>query len=638
MPGALPSGSDPSYQTPHPFSVIGAGMSVLQDRTEDNVRPILEEQVRSDPGISNLSASVFAGLNPALGLPVAIIKAALQAIAGVPLNIIGGGLQALFGAFAGIPASQIQDRPTENIVFNPQFNVDLTGWTSSGVSPSFDYTQDPTEGRTGPGSAKVTATSVSKTLRSTRIPVIEGNTVTVSAWHKVDSGSAVAGPVRVNVRLLDGNGTYISTQNIGVASGIGTTDWAEITNVPITINSTTKFIEVELKIEYTMHAGTVWWDDVSVIKSGKIPQNMITGLVEALSATVQTLIDAFFGAPGFNIPIFSDFLKLLGGLFPALVPRGDGTAEETPLTQQNDRGDGTAIITGGLGSLMHLVDGTAQTVVHAVSGFLNILGIHQGTLNAVTSGLNGNTGGTGQGMSTVNDVQVATQNAAAALAANTAQILALTQTTSSAVASIDFTSLADATSLAGLNFNQIYAGPAGTASNLGIIKARATWDIINTSFPDQWRSCLAIKNDVATTGDDQLIGVSYSTTPDNKTNDYIIGRANLTGDTFVLADFTNGRLELSCTVSGVKTIFTSKPFSKKANTRYYLKCGPGRQFNVLENTTNILSYTEPGTTSAMGSGFRRAGFGGRSNTSVFYFWVPVQLQPGKVTAFSISNA
>ena len=637
MPGAITAGNDPTQRTPHPFSLIGADFAGLADRTEPNVRVALEEDVKNRDATKGNSDLVFSGLNPALGMPAAIIKAALQAIIGVPLNIVSGGLSAVLGAFGGIPASQIQDKATENLVANPQFNVDLGGWTSSdngAIPPVPHFTQDSSEGRSSQGSAKVVADGTAKTLRSTRIPVLQNNTITISAWRKLSAGTGVATPVRVNVRYLSAVGTVLATSNVGATTGTGTDDWEEITGPTITIDSNTKFIEVELQITATMTAGTVWWDDVSVTKQGKIPQNFVEGLVEALAETVQSLVDAFFGIPGKTAEAFAGFLKLLGNFFPALVPRNDGTATETDMTQQTDRNDGTAIITGGLGALMQVVDNTVQAVGDVVQNFLGIFGIHQGTLDAVTRGLTGQVGSTR--MATVNDVQNAAYDAAQMLADNTASILALQQANqgANAVVSVDFTTFANANSLGAAGFNQIYWG-SNTPSYLGIINARAAWYANPGGFQNE-RWCWAIKNTHEATGDDVLVGAAYSTKPENMCHDVIIARGNLAGDTAVVADFTDGRLKLSCWVSDVETVFTSMAYSKKASAAYYLKC-QGRTFTVYENSTPILIYTEPGTTSQMGASYRRAGFGGMATTSVAYWWVSIPLEPGRVSAFSITD-
>jgi hypothetical protein len=371
--------------------------------------------------------------------------------------------------------------------------------------------------------------------------------------------------------------------------------------------------------------------DASKIISGQFPMSMITGLLEALAETVQGLIDEFFGFPGQPVSAFTNFLKLLGGLFPALTPGGDGTASPTQLAEVV-AANGAAIITGGVGTVLQVVDSTVTTLERALSGFLGIFGVHSGTMNAVVSGLQGSVADS----ATVNDVQIAAEQAAAALAANTSQILALQQGTDpGSLSVVDFTAAADASSLSGLGFNQTYGGPG--PHWLHTEGGRALWSTAGTPYPDQTRWCVAVKNDVETSGDDQLIGVTYSSVPQEKTQDYIVGRANLAGDTYILVTFSSGAIRLYCVVGGTETQWKYKAWSKKSNTAYYLKCGPGRTYAVYENTNLILSHTEVGTTSAMGAGYRRGGFGGKANTKVFYY-VPYFLRPGKVTSMSIADA
>lgn len=364
---------------------------------------------------------------------------------------------------------------------------------------------------------------------------------------------------------------------------------------------------------------------------------LIVALVAAIGEAILSAIpDAFFGIDGLPLTAFTNFLKLLGGFFPGLLDNSDGTGSPNLLTSITS-GDGTALITDALGTVLQVVDGTVQTLQHALSGFLSIFGIHQGTMNAVVNGLQGGAATS----ASVNDVQIAAQDAADALATNTSQILGLQQggggvgTPGGLLSLTDFTDAANAASLGALNFDQTYgAGPG--SHYLGVGEGRAVWFPVDTPSPNQYRWGLAVKNDIESTGDNQLVGVAYSSVPEEKTYDYIMGRSNLAGDTYILVTFSAGYMWLSHVVSNSETVMTSRSWTKKSNAAYYLECGPGRVFSIYENTNLILSHTEAGTTSGMGAAYRRAGFGGMANTKVFY-WVPFFLRPGRVTAFSIAN-
>src|SRR5689334_9380387 len=82
MPGGLPTGSDPSYQTPHPYSIVGAGLSALGTWDEPTVRAQIEARERSNPNLTQVSDTVFAGLDPTLGMVAGTIEAIFRKIIG----------------------------------------------------------------------------------------------------------------------------------------------------------------------------------------------------------------------------------------------------------------------------------------------------------------------------------------------------------------------------------------------------------------------------------------------------------------------------------------------------------------------------------------------------------------------------
>ena len=203
---------------------------------------------------------------------------------------------------------------------------------------------------------------------------------------------------------------------------------------------------------------------------------------------------------------------------------------------------------------------------------------------------------------------------------------------------IDFALRDDAGSL-GSDFDQTYDGD-GTGT-WGIESGRAVWD----SVSDAPRSCIAVFDEQSVT-DYQLVGASMATSPVwfnsvGQGRNILIGRSNSAGTEYVYADFGKYDVELGCVVSGVKHVFDTVTgsafggFSFKSNTIYWLQCGTAdgaRVFQVLEDTTPIITHTEVGTTSQMDGSHRYSGMGVRAYAT-FLGTSP----PGKVSAWAFSD-
>lgn len=605
MSGGLPTGDNPAYFDPHPFSIVGAGFSTMGDRTEVNVRPILEDQVRNDPGLTSTSDTVFSGLNPVLGLPGAVIKAALQMITGVPLAIVGGGLNAVLGAFRGIPASAIVDEDSENLLFNPQFNVDLNGWTSSvtGITPH--YVQDGSEGKAVSGSAKVVAGGgVTKTLRSTRIPVAKDNNVKVSAWYKLTGGTGTANPIRVHLRYFDANGTLLGFSTIGSVTGTGTVGtWTEITSAPVTptdIHPTCRTVEVELSISSTMTAGTVWWDDCLLQKGGLIPQTLIGGLVDALTGLVdgtlfQNLLDTLAGA-GAGLGSLLGIGNRLNFLNP------DGTFDASQLM-----------------NLANIPAGIAQGAVTGLTTAIsNGLGFTQGVITGLFNAF------TGQAQSNVPTASLEQQ--AAAIAENQVALAA-------AVAALQANQ--DAGQGSGLSggddFERVDNDDAGTGwdvtytgggtSHVAILDGHNLgWNKLSSTF----RECKLRRTDpldALTLTDYQIItmvdgpnvieAADWFSNTDARNSMY--GRMNSAGTHYVRVNMNLANAAFYTCVGGVETQRGSTiTITRAAGTIWQLVCGNVgnlRLYQLRRNGQTVFTWDDATLITSVGPSYRGWGIG-----------------------------
>lgn len=247
-------------------------------------------------------------------------------------------------------------------------------------------------------------------------------------------------------------------------------------------------------------------------------------------------------------------------------------------------------------------------------------------------------GWTGSGFRHEDSAQ-ALADQAAATAALSAAVTALqnnqnNQAVGGTAEFIDFSPRSDSSSLGG-DFTQTYSG---SGSGLwGIVSGRAAWISVN----DAPRSCVAVYNAEQTTTDYQMVGASFATSPmwfnaAAQARNYLFGRMNSSGTSYVYADFGKYDVELGCVVSGVKTVFAAETdFSFKSNALYWLRTGTVgglRIFQVLEGTTPIITHTEVGSTSMVGASYRYCGTGVKAYATGFG-----TSPPGKTSAWAFSD-
>lgn len=244
------------------------------------------------------------------------------------------------------------------------------------------------------------------------------------------------------------------------------------------------------------------------------------------------------------------------------------------------------------------------------------------------------------------DTDAALANQAATLAGLAAMIAALqsnqnNQAVGGTQVLVNFSDRANASSL-GADFTQTYAG-SGTGY-WGIKSGRAAWYPVN----DYNRTCVGIYNVAHTTTDYQMVGAAFAAAPwwsgstSNSGHNFLFGRADATGSTCVFADMTAYTAQIGCIVAGTKTVLgTASGFTFKANAIYWLRCGTvggARIFQLVEGTRAVLTVTEVGTTSVLGS---------EQATPEDYRWGGAGVtgaatslgtaQPGVMTAFALSD-
>lgn len=216
---------------------------------------------------------------------------------------IGAGLIGL------IPGSHIAE-VSPNLLTNATFDtagalVSDAVWSWDGLAAN-NHTEV-----AGSGSAKVTATASDKDLWSDLIYVSEGQVVTLSGWVKWTTLTRTAStfPISLSLTAYTNTGTEnnpvwsvagspnIVTDNSTLAS-VG---WRQLTGT-YTVPVGVKAVRMRCRVAASALSGTVWFDDLSLTKTNKIPQGLIGGLQTALEG-IGDLIDEILESLGLKAAI-----------------------------------------------------------------------------------------------------------------------------------------------------------------------------------------------------------------------------------------------------------------------------------------------------------------------------------------------
>lgn len=326
------------------------------------------------------------------------------------------------------------------------------------------------------------------------------------------------------------------------------------------------------------------------------------------------------------------------------VEKTSGTILQIPLMIV----EGLAGAAVGFASLLgNLVSDVVEVVTGQEDGDTSDLGTWalnirygvQSTINAIVNSWFGWIGD----LWDPDDAADALRNQADAVAALSSAMTALqnnqnNQAVGGQSAFVDFTARAASSSL-GADFDQNYAGTGSSSNVLGIGNGAEYLVAVD----DAPRTCNFTYNLLETATDYQKVGLAFGSAPEwslgtVQPRNEIHGRKNAAGDTYVYAALELSKAKLGCVVSGSNTVFLTTPpgtFNFKSNSVYWLECGTVgglRIFRLLEGHKPVLTHTEVGTTSQVGSGYRRSGGLVASDSST---WGTAK--PARMAAIAISD-
>lgn len=374
---------------------------------------------------------------------------------------------------------------------------------------------------------------------------------------------------------------------------------------------------------------------------GEVPDSAIASLSAFAAKTQEEWDDDIRGKT--TVP-YTKFAGGWGGLLSGIL--GAGNNALNAITQI-----GTLIWKVGGSIIDDVGDFINSALSNAGTALANAgtaLGNVQATINGIVRGFTGLFGDWAFG-----DVETAAEAVARQQADTAAAVATLQQLNSSNAQGgnsgfVDFTGMADASSL-GASFTQSYSG-AGT-DTLGVVGGR-TGVVPGTFTAD--RLCRFVFNVKETLTDYQRVSMVFATSPGKRSfafpatqtvygYNYIRARiattGTYTGVDCVQAIFDIDSFDIGCVVSGVWTKWVTVSHKFRPGAIYSLDAGSlggNRQYRVKLNGADVHVHNEVGTASQLGTDYRDTGGGGEWNAGTDGgTWF--RAQPSAIAAFYMAD-
>lgn len=503
-----------------------------------------------------------------------------------PLNAQNLYNQISSGLLGLIPVAQI-GAASPNLLANPGFDTDES------IADNPGWTWDGTDGHTTNGCASTTANGSLRSIVSNTIQVAQDQTMPIGAWVKYTGLTATAGQnaIRVNVVAYLGSALVATTMVASVLSPTGTSTSAPTDHGFVhlqgnyTVPAGVDTIVVQPQVTPAATAGTVKFDDAHASKSGLLAQNLVTNLTADLGnlfGQFTSLYNQFKGAVGGTLADVATRIQALSTAGDVNATRLFNTAPLAAiptnlLTRSNitDLGSLMDNVTNALIGTGSLYSGTDTTQA-------------RGSLDSIF----------GDVLNTTEQLQSLRSNDAGANVSGISVSVSFSNSPDGALPS---------------NFTTTYSG-SGT-STLGVSDGKAGW---RSQVNNGNRTGNVIYNVTPTSTDFQLVRGTLASPPpggssggapriaaigrvDNPANpqNYVWARGYCTG-------FLTYRGDIGCTVNGVETVWASN-IALTWSMDIVMVIGVGtnaRRYQVYSGTKLVYDYTEVGTVSMLGAGYR----------------------------------
>lgn len=271
------------------FFIPGGGPAFDQLKAYfDNIGSEIVVKIDELSGLNFGSIDAFlASLEDGKGIDLVAVPKLVRALQGIDLNGDPGAvLRQIVAVLASIPASLLYQvslgsiaDTSPNLLPDGGFDDPITLDTGTG------FVHDATFGRSSPlGSAKLTTSGADRVLRSKRVPVGPKQKLTVGAWAAYqDLLTSGTGAIRVELCCYSA-GVQVSVEPIGAVGAVSGTraGWDLLLSGSWTVPdaSTVDEVAVQLHVTTAATSGTVWFDDVTLRKTQKLPMGWTEGLVK----------------------------------------------------------------------------------------------------------------------------------------------------------------------------------------------------------------------------------------------------------------------------------------------------------------------------------------------------------------------
>lgn len=278
----------------------------------------------------------------------------------------------LFNAFGNLRPSQVAMLPSGGVVATNQNLVNEGAFRDAAtVDPNDEWTWDGTLGKTIVGALKVLADGDTNEMVSNRIPVKGGDPLTISCWVKWDSLSYTgSNPIGIGYTGYEYNElTQVDSelQSFDVAylaSPVSTGGWQQLTaNIEVPDGTTVGVpapdaIRVRLKLGDNLSSGTVWFDEVSAIKTALVVDSVVPGIGTILQNGVEALeniVGGIFGHSDFFDALFGTGQGMIGlssrvAYLESLETTGIQAVDDFEHSETGDLGANWSITYSGSGS------------------------------------------------------------------------------------------------------------------------------------------------------------------------------------------------------------------------------------------------------------------------------------------------
>ncbi|AKC03050.1 minor tail protein [Gordonia phage Gsput1] len=241
---------------------------------------------------------------------------------------LGGGLAKL----GRIPASLIISG-SPNLLDNGAFegSVSLEGEGA--------WSWDGDVGRSAAGSARTSADGTRRVLTSNAVECESGESFDVEGWVKWSGVAASGAAFEVAVCAFDVSGAQVSRTVIGaVSSPVSSGGWSKLA-ASYTVASGVVSLRVQIVVNATVSAGSVWFDDLSVRRVGGIRQALVDGLgsalagLNSLTSSLQATLNQFGEIfDGFVVTPINSVVGAVKDWFNQWF--GGGSSNAIPLSQK----------------------------------------------------------------------------------------------------------------------------------------------------------------------------------------------------------------------------------------------------------------------------------------------------------------